>query len=90
MKVKPLTEQLDDQGKEFLSDPFRNEFDPVKRHADISRIFDWYESDFGSSDMEVLRYVARFLPDSVSRQILAAPDEWKIEYKSYDWSLNGY
>ncbi len=85
-----LDRQLDDQGKDFLGDPFRNEFDPVKKHADISKIFDWYESDFGSSDKEVLQYVARFLSDSVSRQILAASDEWEVEYKSYDWSLNGY
>lgn len=85
-----LDRQLDDQGKAFLSDPLRNEFDPVKKHADISRIFDWYKSDFGPSDTEVLRYVSRFLSDSVARQILAAPNEWEIGYKSYDWSLNGY
>jgi len=81
--------QLDDQGRAFLSDPFRNEFDPMKKRAELSKIFSWYESDFGSSEEAVLRYVARFLPDSISRQILTNPGEWKINYKSYDWSLNG-
>lgn len=85
-----LDEQLDDQGKRFFGDKFRNEFELTKKKAYISRILDWYESDFGSSDEEVLQYVARFLPDSTARQILAAPHEWKIGYKSYDWSLNGY
>lgn len=84
-----LDRQLDDQGKAFLSDPFRNEFDPVKMRAEISKIFSWYESDFGSSKEAVLRYVARFLPVAISRQILADSSEWEISYKSYDWSLNG-
>jgi hypothetical protein len=84
-----LDEQLNDQGRHFLTDPFRNEFDPVKKHAEISKIFSWYESDFGSSKEDVLRYVTRFLPDSISRQILTDPREWEVEYKSYDWSLNG-
>ncbi|MDL1893571.1 DUF547 domain-containing protein [Sphingobacteriales bacterium CHB3] len=55
-----------------------------------AKIFSWYDSDFGSSDEKVLQSVARFLPDSLSRQILQNPREWKISYKSYDWSLNGY
>ena len=84
-----LDRQLDDQGRVFLSDRFRNEFDPAKKHAEISKIFSWYERDFGSSDEEVVRYIARFLPDSLARQIMASPQEWNIGYKSYDWSLNG-
>lgn len=84
-----LDRQLDEQGRAFLGDPFRNEFDPVNRVAEISKIFSWFQNDFGPSEEAVLRYVVRFLPDSLSKKITADPNSWDVEYKSYDWSLNG-
>lgn len=79
-EAETLDQQLDDQGRVFLTGPFWNEFDVAKRRATLSKIFSWYDSDFGSSDEEVLRFVARFLPDSLSRQVLQNPGEWKVGY----------
>jgi hypothetical protein len=85
-----LNEQLDDQARRFLRNPFWNEFFREENRAELSKIFSWYDTDFGASDADVLKHVARFLPDSLGQQILADPPGWDISYKSYDWSLNGY
>ena len=84
-----LDSQLTEQGREFLADSFRNEFDPVLKEVKLSKIFDWFGSDFGSSDEEVLKYVAQFLPDVLAKSILLSVREWAVSFKQYDWSLNG-
>ena len=83
-----LDRQLDDQGRKFLSDTLWNEFHPTNRRAMLSKIFDWYKTDFGANTEDMLRYIARFLPDSLARQVRYSPGGWKIDYKFYDWSLN--
>lgn len=85
-----LNAQLDDQGRAFFSDPSKNRFEPEKRKAHISKILDWYSDDFGSSESEILRYITRFLPNSLSRAILVAPENWKVSYTRYDWGLNEF
>lgn len=83
-----LDRQLDYLAKEFLNNPQKNEFDVEKRVTRISKIFDWYEKDFGDNKQDVLRFVADYLPQSLAQEIRANPDAWKVEYKDYDWSLN--
>ncbi len=84
-----LDAQLNDQGKRFFGDKFRNEFDLTAKKADLSKILDWYSEDFGGSDENVLRFISRFLPPTLSADIKAHPSDWEISYKDYDWSLNG-
>jgi hypothetical protein len=83
-----LEEQLNDQGKTFLTDASRNSFDTEKKTASVSKIFSWFAEDFGGSDEKVLIYIAEFLPKDVAEQIRADPRAWKVRYKEYDWSLN--
>ncbi len=84
-----LDEQLNDQARKFLSDPFRNEFETGSRTARLSKIFSWYGSDFAGSEKEILMRLASYLTGPAREKILADPSAWKIEYKDYDWSLNG-
>ncbi len=84
-----LDAQLDDQGKKFFADNFRNEFDVATKKAHISKILSWYSGDFGDSDEGVLKFISRFLPPRLAEQINANPSAWDISYKDYDWSLNG-
>lgn len=84
-----LDEQLDDQGRVFLAQTEKNRFDVEAKTAYLSRILDWYQDDFGDGDEEVLRYVARFLPDSLASEIRVDAREWKVKHTEYDWSLNG-
>lgn len=61
----------------------------------LSKIFQWYSSDFGGgwmgfgSKAPVLRYVAQFLEDRDNAQFLVDHAETlKVTYQPYDWSLN--
>ena len=49
-----IFEQLQEQAIEFINDNSRNSFDLKNRKAYLSKIFDWFDEDFGDSEMEVL------------------------------------
>ncbi len=85
-----LDRQLNEQGRQFLTDTSRNEFNPARTEAKLSQVFEWFGDDFGSSKNARLRFLAPFLPDTIAQKILAAPGQWTIRYKHYDWSLNGF
>ncbi len=60
----------------------------------LSRIFQWYSSDFGGNWMgvgkraPVLRYIAKFLADAEREYVLAHADRLRVGYQHYDWALN--
>lgn len=83
-----LDQQLDDQARLFLSDNSSNRIDVASRKATISKIFDWYEKDFGKNETEVLIKLSQYLPDQIGKSIQSNPDKWEVEYTDYDWSLN--
>ncbi len=43
----------------------RNSFNLKNREAQISKIFDWFEEDFGESEEEVLTYISQYLSDNI-------------------------
>jgi hypothetical protein len=81
-----LDEQLDDQGRKFLADPFKNRVDPREHVIYLSPIFKWYAGDFEKKAGMVLQFLKPFWPESV-RQELERGD-FKVRYREYDWSLN--
>ena len=57
----------------------------------ISRIFRWYDADFGKSQAERLKFIARFLNSREDREFLEKNAETvKVIYQDYDWRLNRY
>lgn len=96
-----LDEDLNRWTTAFVRDPARNRVDREGGKVYLSRIFDWYGSDFeglaagadrlsfeglGSKEAGVLRYIHRFLlPDQ--RAVLEA-GRVTVMYSEYDWSLN--
>lgn len=82
-----LNQQLDDQGKIFLGNELKNRFDAENKTVYISKIFSWFDDDFGDDDNEILAFIYKFLPDSFKAE---NPDltDWEIEHLDYDWSLN--
>ena len=78
-----LDEQLDEQGKAFLSDRSRNRLENGVLY--LSPIFDWFSEDFKESG-GVAKFVAPYLPEA--DQETAAAGKVKIKYTKYDWSLN--
>lgn len=81
-----LSSQLQEQAKVFLNDSDRNRYDPEKKTAFISKIFDWFEEDFGSGDAEVLGFIYPFIQKpGVDVETFKS---FKIKYLDYDWGLN--
>lgn len=77
-KAKKLDVQLDDNTRAWLADPALNQFDP--RKAEVSKIFDWYRTDFEKNGGTVATFLAKYGPP-------AAKDA-NLHYRSYNWGLN--
>ena len=82
-----LDAQLDDQGRRFLQNPFKNQIDLAEGEAVLSKIFDWFEDDFGGSDAAVQRFLAPYAATEAERAALAAA-RLDVKHADYDWSLN--
>lgn len=83
-----LDSQLEDQADKFFRNQKKNRFDKVKKIAFLSKILDWYDSDFGGSDSALLKFAAQYLPEDIKKSILNDPSAWEISFLEYDWSLN--
>ncbi len=84
-----LNNQLNEQGKLFVNNQHKNRFDLKNRVAYLSKIFDWYKSDFGKSNKDLLLYISRYLNNpAVVKSIKNNTDKWDIEYLPYNWCLN--
>jgi hypothetical protein len=60
-----------------------------RRRVRLSRIFEWYEADFGGR-AGVLDFIRRHLLDTEKREFLEARGKsLEVEYTAYDWGLNG-
>ncbi len=85
-----LDSQLDDQAFQFFNDTTRNKFDRKNKIAYLSKILDWYESDFAENDEEVFRFISKYLNADLSNNIKSDIAHWEIEYLDYNWELNDY
>ncbi|MEL6713974.1 MAG: DUF547 domain-containing protein, partial [Planctomycetota bacterium] len=65
---KDLDEQLDEQVREWLADPTRNQLTPKGGKIRVSEIFDWFDEDFGKDRAAIVRWIA----DHVGDEALAA------------------
>jgi len=55
----------------------------------MSKIFDWYDKDFGSSDEEIIRFIAPYIYAEDEREFLQLhAGNINIKYQKYDWRLN--
>lgn len=73
---------LDEASRSFLADPTKNTWDAETGTLRLSRIFDWYAADFGDIDGWIRRYGPATLVTAVS-------GPHRVEFREYDWSLNG-
>jgi len=84
-----LDRQLDDQGRQFLGNKKLNRFSASDQTAKVSKIFEWYGADVGSTKADLIRFLAQYAPSSARSSMKAAPSGWKVSYLEYDWSING-
>jgi len=68
-------------------------FNKEKKSINLSQLFKWYRSDFGSTDKEVLEWIQNnasiSMRDNIAAFLRDINEFPKFEYDAYDWSLNG-
>jgi hypothetical protein len=80
-----LDEQLQDQGRRFLSEPSKNRLESSTHTLWLSPIFQWFAEDFTTGGGSIVAFVQPMLPESVQKQLAIEP---KVRFTEYDWSLN--
>ena len=74
-----LDAQLDNQGRDFLNNPAKNNLSPGK--AQLSKYFDWYKGDWTKNGQSVARWVNRHSKIKVDEQT-------PVTFLDYNWKLN--
>jgi hypothetical protein len=87
-----LDRQLDEECRSWLQEEKtkkgerKNHFDQKAGIYYVSKIFDWYEADFGGGTAGVLAFVSKHSSEA-DREFLAR-NKVKLRYLTYDWALN--
>jgi len=79
--AKKLNAQLDKVAENFLLNKSKNYFDKKSNILYLSKIFNWYGSDFNSKYKGYRNYIKTYIKTS---------DEYATEWLAYDWKLNSY
>lgn len=78
-RTDQLDSQLDTQAKKSLNnDAFVYS---KEKTIYLSEIFNWYQSDFGKNNKEVIAYINGF-------RKVAFDEAFRVQYYPYDWTLN--
>lgn len=81
-----LNDQLDDQARTFLHDTDKNVVPAGEERVALSRIFKWFDEDFGGSSASIQRFIAPYFDGNVRTNLEQAG--YDLSYREYDWSLN--
>ena len=84
-----LEDQLDEQVARWLGDPSRNRFDEKAGKVVVSKLFDWFQSDFVRDGGSVRAWLAQHAPEK-ERAWLSSAEDVAIEFQDYSWKLNDY
>lgn len=86
-----IAEQLDDQARRFLNDPRRGvqvEIQPNGVVVHVTKVMDWFADDFKKWGGGQVAFIRKYLPPDKQKLIDAAQGSVKLDFYSYDWSLN--
>lgn len=78
-----LDRALDEQARSFINNPRAASVEDGK--LTVSRIFLWYEDDYGGDDAGILSHIRRYAAPDLSQ---ALTDINTISRYEYDWDLN--
>ncbi len=76
-----LDQQLEERTREALNNPEFIQVDKNKKKVRISKIFDWYKSDFTKNGASVLQYINQYRSEKI-------PESYKVGFYEYSWALN--
>ena len=74
-----LESQMETLGRNFVNSSKGVNYQEAAKTAELSKIFDWYKDDF--KDGEPIAFINK-------RRSKPLPNDVKISYQEYDWSLN--
>lgn len=63
------------------------DYDPVNKTLWLSKIFSWYQADFGGRS-GVLKTIVKYTRDEKAQKALEG-DSVRVRFQPYDWSVNG-
>ncbi|KAK9851337.1 hypothetical protein WJX84_004005 [Apatococcus fuscideae] len=83
-----LEEGLDAAASAFCSDDIQ--IDVASKEIRLSKIFKWYEMDFGTSNQMLLWLCSHLTSQKQQalQQLLKAPTDIRFSYRPYDWDIN--
>lgn len=84
-------DQLDDQARRFLNDPRRGvqietQANGVVLH--VTKVMDWFGEDFKQWGGGQAAFIRKYLAPDKQKLIDAAKGNVKLDFYSYDWTLN--
>ncbi len=85
--AEKIDHQLDIAARSFINRSGL-ELDETKRELRLSRIFQWYDRDFGDNQHQVLDYLLQFCDESLRERIVSMRKQLRIRYLPYNWNLN--
>jgi hypothetical protein len=81
-----LNEQLDMAARSFVDGTVA--VNPESHEVVLSKIFQWYENDFGGRE-RLFDFLITTLPDDARRDYLeTSREDIRLRYSPYDWGLN--
>jgi hypothetical protein len=90
-RAEALDTQLGDQTRRFLSDRTRNRYAPAAASLEVSKIFEWYGTDFERAAGSVAKFLALHaaaLDDDAAVRTRIAAAAVPLVFLDYDWRLN--
>lgn len=83
-EASTLDADLDRAARDFINDP-RGVIVRDQGGLQVSRIYKWFEEDFGGNEAGVIDHLLQYADDGLAQQIRANAD---IKRHAYDWDLN--
>jgi len=66
-------------------------FSVIGEHVKLNAIFKWYSVDFGNTDLDLLKFIVKYLPESKKKRDLEKmikKNLCSISYFNYNWDTN--
>jgi len=80
-QAEQLDEQIEEKTLQALNNPKFIRVNKSQNKVLISKIFDWYKSDFTKNGQTVTEFLNQYRQNPI-------PSSYQLTYYDYDWSLN--
>lgn len=81
-----LEQQLSANATDFFSRSQNLHVDMKNKTLHLSKIMSWFGTDFGKTQTDQLKAVARYFPENAKK--LVTGGSFRVGYLEYDWKLN--